>query len=82
MPAQVLRGTKQEIVDELTPLPGEVREAIVFVEEPASAADQTPGPKTFSPRCSPTWWTSRTCPTRARQLIHEWKANEESHEHL
>jgi hypothetical protein len=38
MTAHVLRGTKREIADHLVRIPGEVREAIVFVEEPATAA--------------------------------------------
>jgi hypothetical protein len=42
MTVQVLRGTKQEIAERLARLPGEVREAIVFVEEPATAAAPTP----------------------------------------
>ena len=44
MPAHVLRGTKQEIADNLARIPGEIHEAIVFVEEPAKAAqaDRTP----------------------------------------
>jgi len=37
MQAHVLRGTKQQIAENLSRLPGEVREAIVFVEEPAPA---------------------------------------------
>lgn len=37
MQAHVLRGTKQKIADDLARMPGEVREAIVFVEDPASA---------------------------------------------
>jgi hypothetical protein len=37
MPAHVLRGTKQEIAESLVRIPGEVREAIVFVEETATA---------------------------------------------
>ena len=43
MSAPVLRGTKQEIADNLVRIPGEVREAIVFVEEPARAAAPMPG---------------------------------------
>ena len=43
MSAHVLRGTKQEIADNLARMPGEVREAIVFVEEPATAAAPVPG---------------------------------------
>jgi hypothetical protein len=38
MQAHVLRGTKQQIAENLARMPGEVREAIVFVEEPAPAA--------------------------------------------
>ena len=41
MPAHVLRGTKQEIADRLARIPGEVREAIVFVEEPPVAPPST-----------------------------------------
>jgi len=37
MQAHVLRGTKQQIAENLSRMPGEVREAIVFVEEPAAA---------------------------------------------
>jgi hypothetical protein len=36
MQAHVLRGTKQEIAENVARMPGEVREAIVFVEEPAT----------------------------------------------
>ena len=38
MKTHVLRGSKQEIVESLVRLSGEVREAIVFVEEPTPAA--------------------------------------------
>lgn len=34
MTTHVLRGTKREIADNLIRIPGEVREAIVFVDEP------------------------------------------------
>ncbi len=37
MKAQVLRGSKQEIAANVVRISGEVREAIVFVEEPAEA---------------------------------------------
>ena len=37
MQAHVLRGTKQQIAENLARMPGEIREAIVFVEETASA---------------------------------------------
>lgn len=36
MTARVLTGSKQEIAQELTRIQGDVREAIVFVEEPAN----------------------------------------------
>jgi hypothetical protein len=35
MKTLVLRGSKQEIADHLAQISGEVREAIVFVDEPA-----------------------------------------------
>jgi len=38
MQAHVLRGTKQQIAENLARMPGEVREAIVFVDEPEPAA--------------------------------------------
>ncbi len=37
MKTHVLRGSKQEIVESLVRISGEVREAIVFEEEPALA---------------------------------------------
>ena len=36
MKTHVLRGSKQEIAESLVRISGEVREAIVFVEEPAA----------------------------------------------
>jgi len=42
MQAHVLRGTKQQIAENLARMPGEVREAIVFVEEPAQAKARMP----------------------------------------
>ncbi len=43
MQAHVLRGTKRQIAENLAQMPGEVREAIVFVEEPAPAEARMPG---------------------------------------
>lgn len=40
MSPQVLTGTKQEIAESLFRIKGEVREAIVFVEEAASATPE------------------------------------------
>ena len=40
MKTYVLRGTKQEIAEGLARIRGEVREAIVFEEEPAPAASE------------------------------------------
>ena len=37
MKARVLRGSKQEIAETVARISGEVREAIVFVEEPLDA---------------------------------------------
>ncbi len=42
MSAQILRGTKQEIAQSVAQLPGEVREAIVFVEEPLAPTEASP----------------------------------------
>lgn len=44
MTTRLLKGSKQEIAKELASLEGEVREVIVFIEEPIGArvpADQT-----------------------------------------
>jgi len=41
MKTHLLRGSKQEIVDDLVRIDGEVREAIVFVDEPASSSGFT-----------------------------------------
>ena len=38
MKTHVLRGSKQDIAEGLAQISGEVREAIIFVDEPASAA--------------------------------------------
>jgi hypothetical protein len=38
MKTHILRGSKQEIAESLARISGEVREAIVFEEEPAQAA--------------------------------------------
>jgi hypothetical protein len=35
MSVQVLKGSKQEIADQVAQMPGEVREVIVFVEDPS-----------------------------------------------
>jgi hypothetical protein len=40
MNARVLRGTKEEIVQQLANLEGDVREAIVFIEQPCEASTQ------------------------------------------
>jgi hypothetical protein len=42
MKAQILRGPKQEIAEAVVRITGEVREAIVLVEEPSDSA--TPAP--------------------------------------
>lgn len=38
MKAHILRGSKQEIAESLARISGEVREAIVFEDDPASSA--------------------------------------------
>ena len=42
MKTHVLKGSKQEIAENLARIRGEVREAIVFEEEPAPAAPGAP----------------------------------------
>jgi hypothetical protein len=44
MKTHVLRGSKQEIIKELARISGEVREAIVFEEEPALTAEAASAP--------------------------------------
>jgi hypothetical protein len=46
MKTHVLRGSKQEIAECLARIDGEVRDAIVFVEEPAPPAPGAPAPDT------------------------------------
>jgi hypothetical protein len=46
MKTHVLRGPKQEITENLARIDGEVREAIVFVQEPAPVAPGAPAPDT------------------------------------
>jgi hypothetical protein len=41
MPARVLTGSKQEIAQKVANLEGEVREAVVFVEESLGASAQS-----------------------------------------
>jgi hypothetical protein len=45
MTARILTGSKREIAEQVASLNGEVREAIVFVEEPIDASTQ-PVPET------------------------------------
>lgn len=46
MTARITTGSKQEIADKVASLDGQVREAIVFVEEPT--APQPPGADIFA----------------------------------
>ncbi len=43
MKAHVLKGTKQEIAENIARINGDVREAIVFEEEPATASSGPTG---------------------------------------
>ncbi len=45
MNARVLKGSKQEIAQQVAELEGDVREAIVFIEQPPGASTQ-PAPAT------------------------------------
>lgn len=42
MNAQILTGSKREIAERVAGIPGEVREAIVFVEEPSDLTEASP----------------------------------------
>jgi len=46
MKTHVLKGSKQQIAESLARISGEVREAIVFVEEPAEQTAQAGAPDT------------------------------------
>jgi hypothetical protein len=46
MTTHVLKGSKQEIAETLAHFPGEVREAIVFVEDPATSTTAQAAPPT------------------------------------
>lgn len=40
MKVEIVRGTKQQIAEAVARIPGEVREAVVFVEEPSDLAPE------------------------------------------
>jgi hypothetical protein len=42
MSAQILRGSKREIAERVARIPGEVREAIVFIDEPSDLTESSP----------------------------------------
>jgi hypothetical protein len=42
MGAQILKGSKREIAESVARIPGEVREAIVFIEEPSDLTEASP----------------------------------------
>jgi hypothetical protein len=48
MKAQILRGSKQEIAETVVRINGEVREAIVFVEDPSDSATPAPAEDIFA----------------------------------
>jgi len=48
MKVQILRGSKQEIAETVVRINGEVREAIVFVEEPSDVTTEAAEEDTFA----------------------------------
>lgn len=48
MKVQVLRGSKQQIAEAVAEMPGEVREAVVFVEGPSDPALAAPEQDIFA----------------------------------
>lgn len=48
MKAQVLRGTKEQIAEAVVRIGGEVREAIVFIDEPSALNEDLSGDDMFA----------------------------------
>ncbi len=48
MKVQVLRGSKQQIAETVVAIPGEIRQAVVFVEEPSDLAQEATGEDIFA----------------------------------
>jgi hypothetical protein len=48
MKVEILRGTKQQIAEEVVRIPGEVREAVVFVEESSDSMQELSGEDIFA----------------------------------
>jgi hypothetical protein len=48
MKVEIVRGTKQQIAETVVRIPGEVREAIVFVEEPSDSIAELSGEDIFA----------------------------------
>ena len=42
MSTQILRGSKREIAESVARIPGEVHEAIIFIEEPSDRTEDSP----------------------------------------
>ena len=40
MKVQVVRGSKQQIAETVVAIPGEIRQAVIFVEEPSDLAQE------------------------------------------
>ncbi len=48
MKVQILKGSKRQIAETVVQIRGEVREAIVFVEEPSDASEAASGEDIFA----------------------------------
>ena len=44
MSIRVITGSKEQIAQQVSQLPGEVREAIVFIDDPPASSSLTPSP--------------------------------------
>ena len=48
MKVEIVRGTKQQIAERVVRIPGEVCEAVVFVEEPSDSTTELSGEDIFA----------------------------------
>ncbi len=76
MQAHVLRGPKQQIAENLARMPGEIREAIVFVEEPAPAEAWMPDGEDIFAEMRPYMVDVEAWTIRAKRSIRAGKAND------
>ena len=77
MKVQVLRGSKQQIAETVAGISGEVREAVVFVEDPSETGSDTAA-RTFSPKWSRSRSRRATRTIRVTFSTQGWRENDPS----